>query len=149
MPFVTTPKWVIEKLVNKIDLKNNSIVFDLGCGDARILLALEKKFSNLKLIGYELAWWPYVVAKLKIELKKSKIKVFHQNFYKTDLSNADLIFCFLIDSVMPKLEKQLKEQLKPGARVISYGFKFPNWQPVEIIANPKKPRGSKINIYQK
>lgn len=149
MPFVTTPKWVIEKFVDKIDLKNNSIVYDLGCGDAKVLFALEKKFPNLKLIGYELAWWPYVVAKLKIKLKKSKIKILHQNFYKANFSDADIIFCYLIDTVMPKLESQLKIQLKPGAKVFSYGFKFPNWQPAEIIPNPLKPKGSKINFYQK
>ena len=148
VPYVPTPNWAIQWMANNLDLKPSSYVYDLGCGDGRILFAMEKKFSNLKLTGFELAWLPYFITRLKIIFKKSKIKLLHKNFYKADLSNADLIFCFLIDSVMPKLEKQLKEQLKHGARVISYGFKFPNWQPSEVIVNPKKPKGSKINIYQ-
>lgn len=149
VPYVVTPAWAIDYIVNKIPFKDNDVVYDLGCGDARFLIALKKKYPNIKATGYELAWWPYLNAKQKIRKSRLNIDLRRKNFYNVKLSEADVIFCFLIHSIMPRLEKKLLEELKPGALVISYGFKFPNWKPKEMISNPDKPKGSKINIYQR
>jgi hypothetical protein len=149
VPYVATPNWAIDYIVNKMPFKDGATVYDLGCGDCRFLVALKKKCPNIKATGYELAWWPYLNAKQKIKKSKLVIGLKRENFYNVGLSEADIIFCFLITSVMPRLEKKLLAELKPGAQVISYGFKFPNWRPKEIITNPDKPNGSKINIYQK
>jgi hypothetical protein len=149
VPYVATPNWAINYIVNNIPFKEGAIINDLGCGDARFLVALKKKFPNIKATGYELAWWPYLNAKQIIRRSRLNIDLKRQNFYNVRLSEVDVIFCFLIHSIMPRLEKKLQKELKPGAQVISYGFKFPNWRPKEIIANPDKPNGSKINIYQK
>jgi len=149
VPYVATPNWAINHIINHIPFKDGSKVFDLGCGDARFLVALKKKFPNIKATGYELAWWPYLNAKQKIKNSKLEIDIKRKNFYNVKLSDADVIFFFLIDSIMPRLEKKLLAELKPDSLVISYGFKFPNWPPKEIISNPDKPKGSKINIYQK
>ncbi|MFA5070332.1 MAG: class I SAM-dependent methyltransferase [Patescibacteria group bacterium] len=149
VPYVATPVWAINYIINNLAFKDSAVVYDLGCGDARFLVALKKKYPKIKAVGYELAWWPFLMAKRQIKRSKLDIDLKRGNFYNARLSEADIIFCFLIHSVMPKLEKKLLEELKPGAQVISYGFKFPNWKTKEIIANPDKPNGSKINIYQK
>lgn len=149
VPFVRTPDWAVNMLLNKLKPGPNSVIYDLGCGDAKILITLKKAFPHIRTIGFELAWWPYLRAKHNIKKSGFHIDLRRGNFYHINLAEADIIFCFLIDSVMPALEKKLLAELKPEALVISYGFKFPNWQPKEIIPNPDKSKGSKINIYQK
>ena len=133
-------------IINEIDLRPDNIVYELGCGNARFLITVEKKFGA-NTIGYELAPWPYFLARLNIILNKSKTKVFHKNFYKEDLSNTDLVFCYLIDSVMLKLQKQLEIQLKKGAKVISFAFPIKAWKPYKVIEI--KQGGSKIYFYQR
>lgn len=171
VPFVSTPQWAIDWLcANMIEQspllskergrgevspppfkgggsprRRGGVVYDLGCGDARVLIALKQRHPNITAIGYERNWWPFILAKARI--RGTGVTVYHRNFYNADLRNADVVFCFLIQSVMPKVETLLQEQLKPGAVVYSYGFTFPNWKPARRIENPNRPRGSKINEY--
>jgi hypothetical protein len=145
VPYVSTPKWAIDWLTNHLPL-TTEICYDLGCGDARVLIALKKRFPGITAIGYERNWWPLILAKAKI--RGTGIIIHRQNFYHADLSDANIVFCFLIHSVMPKVEQLLHSQLQPGATIYSYGFTFPTWQPVERIPNPRNPTGSKINVYR-
>ncbi len=167
VPYVATPQWAIDwlcanmmgqsPLLSKergrgevypppLQGGGRGVVYDLGCGDARVLIALKKKFPAIKAIGYEAAWFPYLLARWRTH--RSGITIRHQNFYLADLQDADMVFCFLIHSVMPKVEQLMRSQLKPGTTVFSYGFTFPTWQLVNRIANPKNPGGSKLNVYR-
>jgi len=145
VPYVATPHWTIDWLTDSLQLTTET-VYDLGCGDGRVLKALKQKFPHIKAIGYERNWWPYVMA--KIRNRSSGVEILNADFYQADLRDADVVFCYLIIAVMPRVEKLLRSQLKPGATVYSYGFTFPTWPPAERIVNPKKPQGSKINIYR-
>lgn len=145
VPYVSTPPWAINWLTGNVQLTTD-VVYDLGCGDARVLTALKKRFPNIHAIGYERNWWPWVLAKFNAH--GTGVVIRRANFYQANLRDADVVFCFLIHSVMPKVEQLLRSQLKPGATVYSYGFTFPTWQPVERIANTRNPAGSKINIYK-
>jgi len=79
-----------------------------------------------------------------------RCEIFYKNFYNANLADADAIFCFLMDSVMPKVEKKLKKELKPGAKIACYGFKLPAWPPVKVVEIKKgNKRASKIYLYQK
>lgn len=149
VPFVKTPKKVMEKILEEAKIKPTDIVYDLGCGDGQFLIETEKRYG-CKTIGYELSPIAYFLAKINIKVNKAKTKIFYKNFYKEDLSNANVVFCFLIDSVMPKVEKQLAQQLKPGAQVISFAFPIKEWQPTKVIdSDPKNPKASKIYFYQR
>ena len=146
VPYVRTPKKVLKIILNEINLKPENVAYDLGCGNARFLIMIEKKFGA-KTIGYELSLWPYILARLNIFFSKSKTRVLNKNFYKENLSNADLIFCFLLTDVMPKVQKQLEKQLKKGAKVISFAFSIKAWKPYKVIET--KPGKSKIYFYQR
>lgn len=148
VPFVKTPRRSIDIILDKIKISPTDIVFDIGCGDASMLIAIEKKFGA-KTIGYEISPWAYLLAKMNIYANKAKTKVLYKNFYKEDLSGANVVFCFLIVAVMEKVGRQLKKQLKPGATVISYGFHIPDWEPIEVIdTGQNNPKSSKIYIYK-
>lgn len=145
VPYVSTPQWAINWLTQNLNLQSE-ICYDLGCGDARVLVALKKRFPHIKAVGYERNWWPFILAKARI--RNAGVQIRRANFYEADLRDANIVFCFLIHSVMPKVEQLLRSQLKPGATVYSYGFTFPRWQPADQITNPKNPTGSKVNVYQ-
>lgn len=148
MPFVRTPNHITKMILENINISKSDIVYDLGCGDASTLIAVEKKFGATT-IGYEISPWPYFIGKLNIFFSKSKVKILYKNFYKEDLSDANFVFCYLIGSVMDKVGQQLKKQLKPGSTIISLGFYIPDWEPVKTIETRKNdPKASKIFIYK-
>ncbi|MCX6746021.1 MAG: hypothetical protein NTX00_03290 [Candidatus Parcubacteria bacterium] len=146
-PYLPSPKRVINKILEEIDFKNKAVVLELGCGDARFLRAVRKK-KNVIAIGYEYFIVPYITAILHNLFLKNKIKIHYQDFFKTNLAEADYIFCFLITEEMNKLEEKLKRELKSGALVISNSFTFKNWQPEKtIVINKDKKTGFNNKIY--
>ncbi|MDX9893555.1 MAG: 50S ribosomal protein L11 methyltransferase [Patescibacteria group bacterium] len=148
VPFVPTPKKNVKIIIDQLNLKPGQIFYDLGCGDGRFLIATAQ--AGASAIGFEVSPFAYVKAKLNIWLNRSSAKIFYQNFYRQNISNADAVFCFLMDVVMPKVEKKLLTELKPGAKVVCYGFKLPNWQPSKIIdLNPANKKSSNIYLYLK
>lgn len=146
VPYVATPDWAIAHVSQLANNAHN--VADIGCGDARVLLAIESKNPSATLTGYEAQWWPFFRARWRARRAHSRIRVMRDNFWKADLSRHDFIFLYLLDDLMPTLEQKLRRELHPGARVASYGFVFPTWQPSQVITNPAKPHGSKLRIYQ-
>jgi len=148
VPFVKTPNHVTQMVLDKLDLSEKDIVYDLGCGDGSTLIAIEKKFGA-KTIGYEISPWAFFLGQVNIARYHAKTKILYKNFYKQDLSDATVIFCFLINSVMDKVGQQLKKQLKPGSTVISFAFHIPKWEPVDIIDTGENTKiSSKIYIYK-
>lgn len=147
VPFVPTPKKNVKIIIDSLDLKSGQVFYDLGCGDGRFLIATAKTGANA--IGFEISPWAYAKARLNIFLAKSPAKVYFKNFYETNLKDASAIFCFLLDRVMPKVEKKLKKELKPGAKIICYGFPLPTWPAKKIIElNPSNKKSSKIYLYK-
>jgi len=148
VPFVPTPKKNVKLIIDQFDLKPGQIFYDLGCGDGRFLIEAQNR--GAKAIGFEVSPWAFIRGQINLLIHKSRAKIFYKNFYNANLADADAIFCFLMDSVMPKVEKKLKKELKPGAKIACYGFKLPAWPPVKVVEIKKgNKRASKIYLYQK
>ena len=157
VPYVPTPKKVVQFMINKANLKGSETVYDLGCGDARILIVAKKKFPGITAIGYELPIGVWLLAKFMVWKSRLNITVHMQNYLKPDLSNADMIFLYLVPEVMNKLRKKLDNELRPGTKVISHGFAFPDKEPVEVercplptwhIMRPPKKKGPRVYVYE-
>lgn len=149
-PYVRTSRKVISKVLTEVKIKPGSVVYELGCGDARFLRQLVKK-TNVQAVGYEYLLPPYVLARL-LAFPQKNIRIIFNDFLKADLTRADFIFCFLMPKQMDRLEKKLRQELKPGALVVSNTFKFKNWQlEKEIYINPRKNYNlsNKIYIYRR
>ncbi len=144
-PYVQTPTEAIRVILDNVSIKPSEYVYDLGCGNADVLIAVEKKFG-CKTIGYEASPFPYIRALRNIKRNGARTEVYWRDFFKANLSKADIVFCFLIQSLMPQVGVYLHGQLKPGARVICYGYPIPDWQPNQTIDVPNTT--SKIYIYQ-
>ncbi|MCK5413326.1 MAG: class I SAM-dependent methyltransferase [Candidatus Pacebacteria bacterium] len=137
---IPTSKKGTEKAVALADIKPGENFYELGCGEGRVLVKTVEKYDCFG-VGYELVIPYYLLAKLRARLsKKSKnINVRCQNFFKADLRDADVIFCFLTPGLMQKLGKYFQEQeLKKGVRIVSYAFKIRNLEPERIIKHSKE-----------
>ncbi len=131
VPWAKIPEANILKIFKEINLPKNSRFYDLGAGDGRVILAAEK--FGLRARGFELSLYPYSKAVFKKYFSRSRVEIKRRNFYKENLSQAGAVFIFLTGQALIRLERKLKQELKPGATVISYGFALPDWRLQKII----------------
>ncbi len=148
VPFVSSQKKSFKSSMEVAGLKPGELLIDLGCGKAHHLIYADKKLGA-RCVGYELSLWPYLWSKFNILVWKSKARVYFKDFFKADISQADVIYCYLFPEIMDKLEPKFKKELKPGARVVSYGFKMSKAIAEKIeITNENKPNLGKIYLYK-
>lgn len=127
-PFIPTDKKKLPTIIKLAGIKSGQKIVDLGSGDGRLVIALAK--AGAEAHGYEinpfLVWWSRY--KIKRAGLKEKAFVHQKGFWRANLQPFDLVVLFGIGHIMEKLEKKLKKELKPGAKVVSNCFTFPNWQ---------------------
>jgi SAM-dependent methyltransferase len=132
-PYFKTPKKAIKEALKLADLKPNQKLYDLGAGDGKALIIAEKEFG-VKAVGFELAPIIYAMARLNLFFHGiKKARLYCKNFYKQNLSDADIVFCFLSIPAMARLEPKFKKELRPGAKIISYSFSIHGWTPKKVI----------------
>lgn len=122
---------VVEKMVDMAAPKDGDLVYDLGSGDARILIEVHRrKKKNVKLVGVEISPFAIAVSKMILRMRglQDKIEIRKQNLFRTNLTAADVVFVFLTQKANDRLERKLKIELKKGARVVSHLWKFKNMQ---------------------
>lgn len=131
-PFFPTPKKLIKDALLAAGLKEREKFYDLGSGTGRVALIAKKGFGA-NAVGLELSFLFYIVSRLRFLFRESPPKILWRNFYNYDLSDADVVFCFLLPRAFGKLEDKFKKELKPGARVISYIFPLEFKTPEKIV----------------
>lgn len=137
-PFIPTPMKAVRAMLEFAGVKKGDRVYDLGCGDGRLLLEAERKGAIA--IGYELSIPTLLLAKVRCFGRKN-IHVKYGDFWKKDLSDADVIFCYLLLDKMALFEKTVWPTLKPGCRVVSHMFPMPTVKPAK--------REGKVMVYIK
>jgi len=144
-PFISSKPKVIKRILQEIDFNNDKIkVYELGCGKAGFLRALEEKKPEWEFVGVENLFSPWLIAKIQTSLNHSKIKILKKNLFLVNLTDADLIYCYLNIEMMKKLEEKFKKECKPGAKIISHCFSMPNLKPEKVV---KMENGGKIYFY--
>ena len=147
-PFAPTPMAVAKKMVAAAALKPGDIVYDLGCGDGRIVrLAAEER--GVRGTGVELSPVVYLLARARNVLCGSKARIKLGSFRRQDLSDADVVFCYLSVKPLEQLEPKFKRELKKGARVVSYVYGVGSWAEREKITLDDDGRACEIWVYEK
>lgn len=127
--YVPTKRKYVPRIITMLDPKPGEKVVDLGSGDGRLLIALAE--AGAEAHGYEHN--PLLVARSRALCRKrgleKKAFVHMENFWNADLSSFDGAIIYGIPYIMARLEKKLRAELHPGARVVSNAFKFPSWKP--------------------
>ncbi len=146
VPYAGTPPAQIERIFEAIALAPGQRFVDLGCGDGRVVFGAARRGAIA--VGFELQPLTFLRAKLVQRLRYPRAGIRYGDFRQVKLADADVVFCFLVAAVMPRVAAWIKQHLRPGATVISYGFPLPGWQ-ANMVLEPLKPNGSKIFLYQK
>ncbi len=129
-PWVPTHRSRIRRAFQLAQVEAGQTVFDLGCGDGRALVVAADEFQA-RAVGIEIGPLQCAAAWLRAVLSggKARIQIRWGNFYRADLSAADVIFAYLTSGQAKRLEAVLPRQLKAGARVVTISFDFPDWEP--------------------
>lgn len=126
--YVPTKQKYVPRVIALLDLKQGERAVDLGSGDGRLVIALAKACAEAH--GYEHN--PLLVMRSRQLLRKhgleGKAFVHMENFWDINASSFDGVVIFGIPYIMARLETKLRKELKPGARVVSLSFSFPNWE---------------------
>ncbi len=131
-PWLPAFKKDMERILKLSGVKEGDVVYDLGSGDGRILIALANNTKARLIVGYEISFLLYLWSVINIWFKgfSKRIEVRFGDFLSRDLGQADVIFCFLTPKGMKKLGPKFKRELRKGTRIISYTFSIPGWEPV-------------------
>ena len=130
-PFVASPPNVVEKMLQLTELKPGEVLYDLGCGDARIVMMAAQKFGA-KAVGIELDDGRYqdCVKRVREAGLEGRVKIVHGNIVDVSVKDADVVTLYLLTSANERLRPNLERDLKPGARVVSHDFSMPGWKPL-------------------
>ena len=145
-----SPWWRTNNKISKAAVKiarinSKDVVYELGCGEATFLTTAVK-ISGARGVGIEIEPSRFLAAWINIRLQKltEKITLRKKNFFEIKLSNATVIFVYLVPRVLEKLKPKLIKELKIGAKIISYRYEFIETKKFKKIAEDKK---NKFYIY--
>ena len=130
-PWVPTRYRDVERFLKLADIKVGDVVYDIGCGNGRMIIASAKKGAIG--VGLEVSLFPYLLARINQLLnRKLNVKILFRDLWFVDLKNADVVYFFLMQDILPKLKIKLQKELKKGARVVAYVWPIPDWTPTKI-----------------
>ena len=111
------------------DVSPHDTVYDLGCGDGRILLAAVKDFGAQQAIGYELRTDIVQEARANIrrENVSQRVTIYHDDLMNSNLSRATVIILYLTLWGNMKLKPKLLSEARTGTRIVSHVFPFTHW----------------------
>ena len=129
-PFIATPDEVVTAMLRLAGVTSRDIVYDLGCGDGRIVIAAARQY-RARGVGIDIN--PARLAEARANARKAGVEAlvsFEQNdLYAVDLRNANVVTLYLLADANLRLRPKLLRELKPGARVVSHSFSMGDWRP--------------------
>ena len=124
-----------EKMVKLLEIKPEQTIVDLGAGEGRLLIILAK--AGAKAYGYEIN--PFLVSRARKNIKNAgqedRAFIFWGNFWRQNLKKFDAVVVYGMTHMMKSLENKFKDELKPGAKIVSNHFTLPTWKPNRVEDN--------------
>ena len=138
-PFIPSRNPVIKEALKLAGVKKNQLIYDLGCGDGRVLI--EAARQGFRAEGWEidpliflLAWW-----RVRRSGLSRKIKLHWGSFWSADFAKADIVYVYQLPRYMDKLKEKLTSQMRPGSKIISNSFLLPKLKPKKTKVLDYKP----------
>jgi SAM-dependent methyltransferase len=128
--YVPTPPDVVTKMLEMAGVTKDDVVYDLGSGDGRVVIAAAKEFGA-RGVGVEIT--PKLVAEARVNAEKAgvadRVRFVEQDLFEADLSEATVVALYLLPALNIKLRPKLLRELKPGSRIVSHNFDMGKWDP--------------------
>ena len=134
-PFVPTEPKTVEKMLRLAQVKKGDVLYDLGSGDGRIVTAAALMGANAYGVEIDPLKTFYSHFMLLLFGLNKYAKIIRGDFYKVDLSKANVVTLFLLPETNQKLKDKLQKELRTGSRIVSYAFKFDGWKPSKKLFN--------------
>jgi SAM-dependent methyltransferase len=139
--YVPTPRKVVEEMLRMAELKPDDVVYDLGCGDGRIVIAAAQ-LRGVKAVGYDID--PERVKEARANVRAAGVehlvRIEQADVFTLDLTGASVITLYLLPQLNVRLMPQLA-RLRAGARILSHNFDMRGAKPVEVRHVTVEPGG--------
>ena len=131
--FVPTPQEAVDKMLELAQVKKDDLVYDLGCGDGRIVVTAAKRYG-CKAVGYDIDRKRVKESLANVEKNNvgHLVRIEQRDIFTLDLSKANVITLYLLPELNVKLIPQLKK-LKPGSRIVSHDFDMRGVKPDKVV----------------
>jgi SAM-dependent methyltransferase len=130
VPYVPTTEEAVKAMLKLADVQRSDTVYDLGCGDGRIVIAAAKEYGAHG-VGIDIN--PERIQEAEQNAKKAGVEKFvrfeENDLFDADIHEATIVTLFLLESVNLKLRPKLLKNLKPGTRIVSNTFGMGDWKP--------------------
>jgi len=130
VPFIPTAEAVVDGMLKLAGVKSTDVVYDLGCGDGRIVIAAAKNYGAHG-VGIDIN--PERVAESRVNARKAGVERlvrFEENdLFQADIHSATVVAIYLMPNVNMRLRPKLLKELKSGSRVVSHSFDMEDWHP--------------------
>lgn len=131
-PYVATNYEEISKVLKKAGVKQDTLFYELGSGDGRIVFEAAKLGAHA--IGIEQSWIRVWMSRWRArQLKLRNAHFYHGNIFDRQYFPADVVFIYLLTPAVVRLEEKLQKELRKSAKVITQTYHFKNWKPSEQI----------------
>ena len=128
--FVPTPHEVVAEMLNMAEVTKEDVVYDLGCGDGRIVIAAAKHYGA-RGVGVDID--PQLIKVCRENARKAgvtnRVTFLLRDLFETELREATVVALYLTPELNLQLRPKLFRELKPGARIVSHDFDMGDWKP--------------------
>lgn len=150
VPWVPTREELLDIVMKLANISHSDIFYDLGCGDGRVVIRAVKEGAQ-KGVCVEIN--PTLIEKAKENAKTeavlNRIEFINEDFFKAQISDATIVYMYLLTSVNRALKPKLETELKKGTRIVTLDFEIPGWKPIQIIEVALPMRTARLYLYVK
>ena len=135
--YVPTPEEVVEEMLRVANVGKDDVVYDLGCGDGRIVITAAKKYGA-RGVGVDID--PQRIKESNENARLAgvtdRVKFLQQDLFEMDFREATVVTLYLLQRLNIQLRPKLLRELKPGTRIVSHAFDMGDWVPDKVVAVP-------------
>lgn len=131
-PWIPTPISIVYAALEAAWASPCDVVYDLGAGDGRAVIIAAREFCVKRAVGVEIDPVLAEAARIKARMDgvDDRVEILEEDFFKTSLRGATLVYMYLYRSINEALREKLETELEPGARVVTIDFPVPGWVPI-------------------
>jgi len=148
VPYVQTPHEVVAQMLRLAGVGRNDVVYDLGSGDGRLVIAAARDFGA-RGVGVEID--PRLVARSVESARRAgvgdRVTFREQDLFQTDLADATVVTLYLSPALNLRLRPKLLRELRSGARIVSHDFDMGDWPPARALRVDVRERTSQVYLW--